>query len=120
MKKIKLLAWLVLLGGGLTALFPCDISFETAKIVEKGKNKVQVKILVETVHGNCPLNIEKTGLVFDGLKVEKKGQWKKIDDYTCQIELKVALSANKPGEIQVVRDCSKKGLHQQTLKIDPR
>lgn len=119
MKKIKWLACMLLMYGGFAALFPCDISFETAKIVEKGKNKFQVKILVEIVHGNCPLNIEKTNLAFNGVKVEKKGQWKKIDDYTWQIELKVALNENKPGEIRVVRDCQKKGLHQQTLTIDP-
>jgi hypothetical protein len=110
---------MALLSLGIGQLFPCDISFETAPIIEKGKNKVLVKVLLEIVHGNCPLDIEKTGLVFTGIKVEKKEQWKKLDYFTWQLELKVALSENKAGEIRVVRDCTKKGLHQQTLKIEP-
>jgi hypothetical protein len=119
MKKIFCLMSVLFLSGGMALLFPCDISFETAQVVESGKSKVNVKVLVEIVHGNCPLNIEKTGLLLNGLTVEKRGPWKKIDEYTWQLELKVVLNDKKPGEIRVVRDCSKKGLHQQTLRIDP-
>ncbi len=118
MKKIKLFVLIFLLSAGLATLFPCDISFETAKIVENGKNKVSVKILVDIVHRNCPVNIEKTMLVFDGVQVEKKSAWKKIDACTWEMKLTGTLPGNKAGEIRVARDCPKRGLHQEILKIE--
>ncbi|MBN2400553.1 hypothetical protein EH223_09180 [candidate division KSB1 bacterium] len=118
MKKIKLLVFMFLFSAGLTTLFPCDISFETAKIVENGKNKINIKILVDIVHRNCPVDIEKTRLVFDGIQIEKKSPWIKIDACTWEMELTGTLPGNKTGEIHVVRECSKRGLHQESLKIE--
>jgi hypothetical protein len=120
MKKIKWLALSMLLSAGLSTLLPCDISFETAKIVENGKNKTHVKVLVDIVHGRCPVDIEKTSLACTGIKVEKKGQWKKIDASTWQLEFNAVPSGSKAGEVCISRDCPKRGLHSETLKIDPQ
>ena len=120
MKKIKWLLWTIMLLAGLSTLFPCDISFETAKIVENGKTKTHVKVLVDLVHGRCPADIEKTCLACAGIKVEKKGQWQKVDESTWRLEFNAILNGSKAGEVRVSRECPKRGSHSQTLTIAPQ
>jgi hypothetical protein len=102
---------------GTISLFPCDITMETAKAPLAGKNKIQVKLIVECIHKRCPLSIEKTNLTASGLTIEKQGQWKKNAAGAYAMDLLVSLNGKENGEIRVLRDCPKTGCQEEALEI---
>lgn len=101
-------------------LFPCDVSFETAKINEKGKEKISVKIIVDQIHRRCPVSIEQTRLMGTGVRIEKQSPWTEIGGNIFKTELIVSLKKGENGEIRVLRDCPKTGTQEETLRIEPR
>jgi hypothetical protein len=119
MKRSTLLFLTIMLCGGLTSLFPCDITMETSQAAASGKDKINVKLIVECIHKRCPVSIEKTTLATDGLTIEKQGQWKKDGEGIYQMDLLVSLNGKGKGEIRVRRECPKAGHQEETLEIDP-
>ena len=120
MKKVKYLVCMAWLCGGMATLFPCDIAFATAKIKENGKSKICVTIVVDKIHGRCPVGIEKTRLLGSGVTIEKQSPWTSAGGSAYQSELTVTLKQGEKAEIRVVRDCPKTGTQEETLRLDPR
>jgi hypothetical protein len=120
MKRSALLFMTILLFGGLASLLPCDITIETSRAAASGKNKINVKLIVECIHKRCPVSIEKTTLVTDGMTIEKQGQWKTDGEGIYQMDLIVSLNGKDKGAIRVHRECPKTGHQEEILKLDPR
>ncbi len=119
MKRLTLLFMTIMLFGGLASLLPCDITMETHQAAASGKNKINVKLIVECIHKRCPVSIEKTTLATDGMTIEKQGPWKKDGEGIYQMDLIVSLNGKAKGEIRVRRECPKTGHQEETLKLDP-
>jgi len=119
MKKATSLILALLLAGGLMQLLPCDVFMESSQVTIKGKNKIEVKLFVETVHRRCPLGVEKTGLTPEGLTIEKQGQWQKVEEGLYRLELIVALKGKGEGKLHVLRKCPQRGLQEEILKFAP-
>ena len=117
MKKTIFLILALLLAGGLTRLFPCDVSVETAPAAAGGKNRLQVKLFVEQVHRRCPLEIGQTKLETTGLTIEKRGQWQAVGEGLYRLDLTVFLTGKGSGEIRLLRDCPKRGQQKEVLGI---
>jgi hypothetical protein len=116
--KRKLPMFLALaLFAGTISLFPCDITMKTARAPLAGKNRIQVKLIVECIHKRCPLSIEKTKLTTAGLTIEKQGQWKKNAAGAYEMDLIVFLNGKENGEIRVLRECPKTGCQEETLEV---
>ncbi len=90
---------------------------ETAPAVGGEKNKVQVKLFVEFIHKRCPVKIEETRLVPQGVAIETQGPWKKIAACIYEKDLVVVLNGKGKGEIRVLRECPKTGLQEEVLGI---
>jgi hypothetical protein len=118
MKRSTPLFLAILLFGGLASLFPCDITMETSQA--SGKDRVNVKLIVEYIHKRCPVSIEKTTIATDGMTIEKQGPWKKDEEGNQQMDLVVFMNGKVKGEIRVRRECPKTGHQEETLKLDPR
>jgi hypothetical protein len=120
MKKSKLLFLTIMFFGGLGSLLPCDITMKTSQAAASGKDKINVKLIVECIHKRCPVSIEKTTLAADGITIEKQGPWKNDGEGIYKMDLIVSLNGKVKGEIRVHRECPKTGHQEETLKLDPR
>ena len=117
MKRSIFMLALFLLCVGAATLFPCDVTME-AKPAD-GKGRIQVRLYVDCVHRFCPLAIEKTQLQAEGLTIEKKGEWNRIEKNLYGLDLVVSLKGKSGGTINVIRSCPKRGLQKETVTIDP-
>lgn len=117
MKKTILIWTALLLLGSALQLLPCDITMESKAAKEKGK--IEVKLFVDRFHRSCPLDIGQTQLKAQGLKIVKQGEWKCVEGGLYEIDLLVKLAGKKSGTITVSRGCPRRGLQEETVKIDP-
>ena len=116
MKK-PILLMIVLLFVSALQLLPCDVTAETRPAKKKGQ--IEVKLFVDCVHRSCSLAITDTKLETEGLKIEKQGEWTRVEDRFYQLDLVVSLTGKEGGSIRVIRDCPKRGSQEEVVKIEP-
>ena len=109
--------WIVLIFIACTSIiFPCDISFEFSELKAVKGKETPVMVFVRLKHKNCVLPLSKTVFLSEGVTIQKKGTWENVKDNLYKINLSIIPIQTK-GEIQVIRECGRKGTFMATLKV---
>jgi len=114
----KMVNWLVfsVLYFLTQAIYPCDFRFESSQKQVKIGAKTTVSIYVELVHGRCPVEINQTQVVSEGVRIDRKGQWQEVEDGIFRLDLTLTVTG-KNARIGVTRDCRKKGYQQAMIDL---
>jgi len=95
----------------------CHYKFDSKSTQVKKGEIVQVKVTIIYEHRRCVIELDDTQFKFHGLKLIDASEWVKEKRGTYSKILK--LKAVEPGQakLEVIRECSKKGISADEWKI---
>lgn len=94
----------------------CFITFEPETVRADAGGHATFDALIRWEHRRCVLDDDDVNVDVQGLKVLKQSGWEQVKRGLFKNEFEVQLTA-KEGSLRIWRECSKKGISENTIKI---
>jgi|GEM_PF-1248160 len=101
-----------------TPIWACHYTFDSQIDQAKAGEVVEVKVTVIYEHRRCIIELEDTRFNLNNLELVEKNNWIKEKRGTYSTLLRLRAIKSGSAKLEVVRECSKKGISSAEWKID--
>ena len=117
MKKRILIGMVLAITLLSSRIWACYYAFESEVESVNAGDSFDVKVTVIYEHRNCVIELEDTQFKFTGLELVEQGKWIQEKRGTYSIILTMKALAAGDSKLEVIRECSKKGISAGEWKI---
>ncbi len=94
----------------------CFITFDPETVQANSAGRAEFDAVIRWEHRKCVLDDDDVNLDATGLKVLSQTGWEQVKRGLFKNHIAVELTSNE-GTLRVWRDCSKKGISEQTIRV---